>query len=351
MSSRTQTALETFLNGHDDAAWRESVAALLPSMHEVDRTATQIWFHFFPLALLRAFEAAQDPARLAQELLMQGTWYLKDQIDSSHTFLYGHRFWPEVKRAVARLAASETAPPTRTLAEVVREVARAVAAERKVEESLATGIAAVGLMTLQQTGLEEFKRTPGEVLIDRKHLKRTPAEVLRERAKDDGQGLFGFLRTSDRQWTVVWDENRDERRFHAVNSQELASGAANDKRPWHELDTRCTVDEGPIPVQCRSASCGTCWVGVLGGAEKLTDVDRRERKMMPLFGYIDTEEPRPLVRLSCQARATGAVSIVIPPWNGYFGKYLRGTQGEPAEDVQPAEEGRPSAESSEAVAG
>ena len=186
---------------------------------------------------------------------------------------------------------------------------------------------------LRQVGLEEFKRTPGEVLIDRRHLKRTPEEVVRERAKDDSQGLFGFLRTADRRWTVVFDENADDRRFRAVDSQEVASAAATDKRAWHEQDPRCTVDEGPIPVQCRSASCGTCWVGVLGGAEKLSETDWRERKMMPLFGYIETDEPRPLIRLSCQARAEGAVSVVIPPWNGYFGKYLKRVREGTAEEA------------------
>ena len=30
-----------------------------------------------------------------------------------------------------------------------------------------------------------------------------------------------------------------------------------------------------------------------------------------------------LIRLACQAQAQGAVSIVIPPWNGVFGKYLK----------------------------
>jgi ferredoxin len=333
MSSKRETPLEVFLEGHDDGAWRACLASLLPSMHEVDRNATQVWFRFFPLALLRAFEAAEDPAKLAQELLMQGRWYLRDQPDSSHTFLYGHRFWPETKRAVARLAEEGKTFEGRTLEEVVREVAREVAAGRKVRESLTTGIAAVGLMTLQQSGLAEFKRTPGEVLIDRRHLKRTPDEVLRERAKDDGQGLFGFLRTANKNWTVVWDENADDRRFRVVNGQEVASGAATDKRPWHETDPRCTVDEGPIPVQCRSASCGTCWVGVLGGAEKLSETDWRERKMMPLFGYIETDEPRPLIRLSCQARADGAVSIVIPPWNGYFGKYLKRVREGAAEEA------------------
>ncbi|MBV8857382.1 MAG: (2Fe-2S)-binding protein [Acidobacteria bacterium] len=323
MSSKRESPLEVFLNRHDDAAWRETLVTLLPAIHEVDRNAAQVWFHFYPLALLRAFQAAEDPARLAQELLMQGSWYLKDQLDASHTFLYGHRFWPEVKRAVVQLAGGVEIPNGRTLAEVVREVARAAAAERKVDESLTIGIAAVGLMALQQVGSEEFRRAPGEVLIDRRHLKRTPEEVLRERAKDEGQGLFGFLRTADRRWTVVWDENADDRRFKALDKQEVASGAQADKRPWHETDARCTVNEGPIPVQCRSASCGTCWVGVLGGADKLSETEWRERKVMPLFGYVETDDPKPLIRLSCQARAEGPVSVVIPPWNGYFGKYLK----------------------------
>ncbi|MDQ3804449.1 MAG: (2Fe-2S)-binding protein, partial [Acidobacteriota bacterium] len=322
MSQKTMTELEVFLHEHDDGAWHAAVGDLLPAIHEVDRTATRIWFYFFPLALLRAFRQAEDPEALARELLMQGKWFLKDQTDSSHTFLYGHRFWPEVKRAVVRLAESGEVRD-KSLAELVRAVAAEAARGREVEESLLVGIAAVGLMTLQQVGLAEFKRTPGEVLIDSRHARRSPEGVLRARARDDSQGLFGFLRTADKQWTVVWDENADDRRFRVVHEQEVASGAATDKRPWHEVDERCTTGEGPIPVQCRSASCGTCWVGVLGGAEKLSEVAPRERKLMPLLGYIDTDDPQPIIRLSCQARGRGAVSVVIPPWNGYFGKYLK----------------------------
>ncbi len=319
MSEKSLTPFEAFLHEHDDAAWEKAVAELLPSIHEVDRAATQIWFRFFPVRLLRAFEQSADPDALARDLLMQGKWFLRDQIDTSHTFLYGHRYWPEVKRAVIDAAGGEAKRP---LSETAREVARRVAAAAKTGESVAVGIAAVGLMTLQQVGLEAFRATPGEVHIDKKHLRRSPEEILRERARDDDQGLFGFLRTADKRWTVVWDENRDDRRFKVINRQELASGAATDKRPWHESDARCTVDEGPIPVQCRSASCGTCWVGVLGGAEKLSEVAPRERRVMKQLGYIDTDEPRPLIRLSCQAQGAGAVSIVIPPWNGVFGKYL-----------------------------
>jgi ferredoxin len=129
-----------------------------------------------------------------------------------------------------------------------------------------------------------------------------------------------------------------------VDSQEIASAAATDRRDWSKVDPRCTVGEGPIPVQCRSASCGTCWVGVLGGAEKLSPVAERERKVMRLMGYVETDEPRPLIRLSCQAQGHGAVSVVVPPWNGVFGKYLRaqasGGDGETMNDTERAADER-----------
>jgi hypothetical protein len=64
-------------------------------------------------------------------------------------------------------------------------------------------------------------------------------------------------------------------------------------------------------------------VGVLGGAEKLSDVvPTDEGRRMKVFGYVNTEEPKPLIRLACQAKASGAVSIVIPPWNGIMGKAI-----------------------------
>src|SRR5439155_18562942 len=111
--------------------------------------------------------------------------------------------------------------------------------------------------------------------------------VLRERAKDDSQGLLGFLKTVDKQWTVTWDENDDGARYKLREAQDLAWGAASDQsRDWKAIDPRRV--EGPIPVECRSASCGNCWVGVLGGAEKLADVGAREGKKIKEYGYIDT---------------------------------------------------------------
>jgi ferredoxin len=316
------TTFEEFINKHDEEAWSATLTTLLRSIHEVDKNATQIWFAFYPLSLFQALQQAEDPTRLAQQLLMQGNFFLKDQIDTSHTFLYGHRYWPEVKSVVAEYATSFSATEGLPLSDQIMSVAEKAARKAKTDKSLVIGITAVAFMTLQQTGLETFNAAPGKTHLDKKHARKSPEQVLRDRAKDDSQGLLGFLRTINKKWTVTYDENDDKGNYRMNNIQDLAWGAADDRtRNWREIDPR--RGEGPIPVECRSASCGTCWVGILGGAEKLSEVAVREGKKIKEFGYIDTTESKPLIRLACQAQTHGAVSIVIPPWNGVFGKYLR----------------------------
>jgi ferredoxin len=321
MSNDSEPLFEAFLNKHDDAAWRGVVTKLQPAIHEVDRNATQVWFAFYPLALLRALEQAEDVERLARRLQLQGKYYLKDQIDSSHTFLYGHRYWPQVKTAVADYAASAQ-PASLDLAAQIREVAESVAARLNVNKSLVTGIAAVAFMTLQQVGAAAFKAAPGK--IGKVH-NQSPDRLVQDRARDDRQSLFSMFKPT-KEFTVTFDENDPKARFKIFNSQQLTTAAANDKRDYAQRDSRCVPGEGPIPVECRSASCGTCWVGILGGEEKLSEVGALERRRIRDFGYIDTDERSPLIRLACQAQAYGAVSIVIPPWNGVFGKHLRGYQ-------------------------
>jgi len=318
--STNQTAFEAFLNEHDEEAWSATLTALLRSIHEVDRNATQIWFAFYPLGLFQTLAHSEDPEKLSQQLLMQGNFYLKDQIDKSHTFLYGHRYWPEVKAAVQKHATGFERNAS-SLSDQITAVASEVAKKSKLDKSLMVSITAVAFMTIQQAGIDAFSK-PGSVNIDKKHARKSPDQILRDRAKDDSQGLFGFLKTINKKWTVVHDENDDKAWYVMNNIQDLAWGAAEDRsRNWRELDPR--RGEGPIPVECRSASCGTCWVGVLGGAEKLSEVAAREGKKIKEMGYIDTNETKPLIRLACQAQTHGAVSIVIPPWNGFFGKYLR----------------------------
>ena len=316
-----QTLFEAFLNQHDRAAWTSALTAIRGDIHEVDRDATWIWFQFFPLDLARAFELSTEPGQLVRQLLIQGRPHLKDQVDDSHRFLWGHRYWPHVKAAVLRQATTPVAPVSLDLATVIRAVSRDVAAVATAPDALVLGISAVGLMTLQQVGFEAFKSTPGDVRRPRHRAQASPDEIVRQRARNDGQGIFGFLRGIRSEYTVTFDETDPSARFRLVNSQHLTTAAAADTRDHRSRDRRC--QEGPIPVQCRTASCGTCWVGVLGGAQKLSDVDALEKRRIREFGYIDTDESKPLIRLACMAQASGNVTIAIPPWNGVFGKFVR----------------------------
>src|SRR5678815_1405283 len=140
------TPFENFLKQHDEESWSATLTTLLRSIHEVDRNATQIWFSFYPLSLFEALDRAEDPETLSQRLLLQGKYYLKDQIDSSHTFLYGHRYWPDVKGAVQKHAREFSGNDNRSLSDQMMSVAQEAAKAAKVDESLVIGITAVAFM-------------------------------------------------------------------------------------------------------------------------------------------------------------------------------------------------------------
>lgn len=143
-----QTLFEAWLNQHDDAAWAQVVFRLLPSVHEVDRRAVQIWFAFFPLKLKRAIDRAADAVRLERDLVLKGNWKLADQVDSSAHFLYGYRWWPQVKKAVAAYAESASAPHSLSLEDQILEVAGKVAGEVRADRPLLAAVTAVAFMTL-----------------------------------------------------------------------------------------------------------------------------------------------------------------------------------------------------------
>ena len=306
---------QSFLKQHDAAAWQRAVEALLPHIHDVDRRATQIWFHFFPLELADAINEAADLAQLVLTLRLEGNFRLSEQIDSSHWFLYGHRYWRQVKAAVVARAESNAAPPTLELARVIRDIAKGI---DDADDSMLVGICAVGVMTLQQVGLEAFRASSDAVRPPQGMLAKRPAQIVAARNKSDSQGILGMFRGIRAQYTVTFDERRHDARFTVINQQHLTTASANDRRDYSN-ELRGTV-EGPIPAQCRTASCGTCWVGILGGNEHLSPVDAHEKKRMKEFGYILSDEPRPVIRLACQALASGNVTVVIPPWNGFIGK-------------------------------
>ena len=151
----------------------------------------------------------------------------------------------------------------------------------------------------------------------------SPDRIVAERAKDDSQGLFGFLRTVDKKFSINFKAFASEGSFPIINEEEIAAASQKDRdRDWQTLDSRCW--EGPVPIECTSAACGTCWVGVLGGQEKLSAPSLRERRRMKVFGYNQPDDEKPFIRLACQAKAAGNVTIVIPPWNAVFGRVVRG---------------------------
>ena len=77
----------------------EAVEALLPRVHEVDRNAVRVWFRFYPLDLVRFIAAAEDREETLLGFALKGDIELKNRIDTSHHFLYGHRHWKTVKAA------------------------------------------------------------------------------------------------------------------------------------------------------------------------------------------------------------------------------------------------------------
>jgi ferredoxin len=325
------TLFHAYLDQHDQRAWEETLRRLLPAMHEVDRAASEIWFHFYPLVIAQALRSHDDRAFIMRKLWLQGRPDLAEHFNASHVFLYGHRYWPLVAAAINGDLSSGSAPASLDLASVIREIAGRVARQAHVDDALTMGISAIGVMTLQQIGAEEFARQAGaaRVQIPPADLAKTPAQVLEARARDKGQGLLGFLRGVRREHAVTFDEHDPAARFTAIETQHLTTAAANDHRDYRARDARC--HEGPIPVQCRSASCGTCWIGILGGRERLLPVDARERQRLREFGYDDGDEPQPLIRLACMAQVMGPVSIVLPPYNGIFGKFRR--QQEQSRDI------------------
>jgi ferredoxin len=321
MSENNQTRLETYLRSIDEATWLNELDRLIPSIHAVDRDAVQIWFRFNSLALFEYLRSAEDMEQAEKGVALQGTFGLEDRIDSSHAFLYGHRYWPLVKAAVEAEAQVFDGSAV-SLGDEIGQIAAMVAEKAGAGRSLLLGITAVGLMTLRQVGLAMFKAGSGEMLKPTGLMTKSPDAIVKIRETDDSQGVFGFLKTINKKFSVVYNEARGGK-FSIINDQEVASASGNDRsQNWQAKDERCW--EGPIPVECVSASCGTCWVGVLGGKEKLTPVSRRESRAMKVFGYNQPDEEHPFVRLACQARASGNVTIVIPPWNGVFGKKVYG---------------------------
>jgi len=71
-----------------------------------------------------------------------------------------------------------------------------------------------------------------------------------------------------------------------------------------ELVDICDEYLAPIPFSCRSASCGTCHVEVMEGAEFLDPPGSAEAELLALLGG------GPAHRLACQARVRSGPGII-----------------------------------------
>nr|MBA3770838.1 hypothetical protein [Blastocatellia bacterium] len=157
MDNNTFTDSETFLGNATGAQWLAAIEQLSPALHPVDREPVQIWFRFFPIDLKRYLDGAEDREAAMNGLAVLGNVELKRQIDTSHHFLYGHRFWKSVKAVIADIEVD--AADSEDLDRLITFVADQVAAREKVDISLTLAISAVGLATLSHVGSDAFSAT------------------------------------------------------------------------------------------------------------------------------------------------------------------------------------------------
>lgn len=71
-----------------------------------------------------------------------------------------------------------------------------------------------------------------------------------------------------------------------------------------ELVDICDYHFAPIPFSCRSASCGTCHIEILEGAELLAPPEEQEEELLDILGGEET------TRLACQAKVKPGPGLI-----------------------------------------
>ena len=71
-----------------------------------------------------------------------------------------------------------------------------------------------------------------------------------------------------------------------------------------ELVDMCDEILAPVPFSCRSATCGTCQVEIIEGAELLEPPNDAERELLALLAGPEND------RLACQARVRPGAGLV-----------------------------------------
>ena len=127
----TSNTFENYLASIRESDWNSALAALLPSIHPVDRNAVQIWFRFYPLSLEQFLSNADDINEAKRSIAMQGDFGLDTRIDTSHHFLYGHRYWTAVKAAIEAESQVFQGGDV-NLADEIAQIATMIAARRPI---------------------------------------------------------------------------------------------------------------------------------------------------------------------------------------------------------------------------
>lgn len=245
--------------------WASAIETLTPEIHPIDVNATRVWF-----------------------ALVAGT-PLAGRIETSHTFLYGHRHWPQVKRAILAAAKDESWPAM--LPELCARIADHATRTTQVDRDQLLGITAAALRTLREVGLEAFTASTGAVQLPAWSHVRSIRQV--RRARQTRRPLRALL---------------GKRRFRMTYS-EATKGAS------YRIADGSTIGSGLPPElrRCGDACSGACVIGVLAGAQHLSVMDVKETLLLKSAGGVQvaSSDGHPLIRLACHARPAGDVTFVI----------------------------------------
>ena len=216
---------------------------------------------FLSAAAAARSRRGRRPVGGADHLRLRGRWRLADQRESSHWFLFGHRFWADVRAAVA-----------------------AARRHRRCAGQPRPGGADPGHRARSREGRSAWIRRGWSASPPWRcgrcsrwgcpsRLPVSPAVVQSSAARASiptvwspgrqrsSRRWFGFLKGGPRQWAVTFDERPPAQSFPLIASQHLTTAAALDARDYRRVihaapraRSRCNAAPAPA-ARAGSASC------------------------------------------------------------------------------------------------
>jgi hypothetical protein len=115
-------------------------------------------------------------------------------------------------------------------------------------------------------------------------MAKSPDQMSKNDLKDDSQGMFGFLKTVDKKFTVVYDETASDGNFRLSTTRKSQPARRAIKRKTGRTRTSAAGKASfrLNAVRRRAERAGSAF---LGRRRKTLAVSRLERKQMKVFGY------------------------------------------------------------------